>query len=200
MTKTSVLIVDDHPAIRAGVHAVLVGEPNIAIAGAADGERQLWAALETAEPDVVLMDFDLPGEDGVLLCHRVKRRRPSTGVVLYTAFADERLIAPAMLAHADALVSKRARASVLRRSLQDAAADPARVQTLPPAERERLGAMLGDDELSLAALMLSRRPVESIARALGRRPDEVDVACETLLRRLLADRVRRPATSATALG
>lgn len=180
-------IVDDHPALRVGVAAVLDQQEDIAVVGAATGGRQMWRALGRADPDVVLMDFDLDGEDGIMLCHRLKRRPDPPGVVLYTAFADRALISPAMLAHADALLSKRADADVVCNAVRDAAR-PSVPPTLPPDERERLGKTLEEHELSLAALLLSRRPVAHIVEVTGMEPDEVEAAVENLLRRLTPSR------------
>ena len=183
-----ILVVDDHPAIRAGVAAVAEQEGDIAIVGAASGERQLWRTLAVSGPDVVLMDFDLDGENGVILCHRLKRRPGAPAVVLYSAFADRTLIAPAMLAHADALLSKRASAQVLCGALRDVVQTRSRVPTLPDDERERLAAMLDEDELSLAALLLSRRPMHELADATGMTVEEVGAAAERLLRRVVDER------------
>jgi DNA-binding NarL/FixJ family response regulator len=185
------LIVDDHPAMRAGVATVLEEVGDITVVGAASGERQLWPALQSADPDVVLLAFDLEGEDGVILCHRLKRRPGAPGVVMYSACADRRLISPAMLAHADALLSKRADAQALCQALRDVAAAPSAVPVLPTDESERLGAILDGDERSLAALLLSRRPIDEIAEATGRTADEVDEATEQLLRRLVSGRRRQ---------
>lgn len=183
-----ILVVDDHPAIRAGVAAVAEQEGDIAIVGAASGERQLWRTLAVSGPDVVLMDFDLDGENGVILCHRLKRRPGAPAVVLYSAFANRTLIAPAMLAHADALLSKRASAQVLCGALRDVVQTRSRVPTLPDDERERLAAMLDEDELSLAALLLSRRPMHELADATGMTVEEVGAAAERLLRRVVDER------------
>ena len=182
-TPIRTFIVDDHPAMRAGVAAVLDQEDDIAVVGAATGGRQLWRMLGSSDPDVVLMDFDLDGEDGVILCHRLKRRPDPPGVVMYSAFADRKLISPAMLAHADALVSKRADAHVVCNAVRDAARRST-PPILPADERERLGATLDERELSLAALLLSRRPLAHIAEITGATPDEVEAAVEQMLRRL----------------
>jgi DNA-binding NarL/FixJ family response regulator len=186
-TPIRTLIVDDHPAMRAGIAAVLDQEEDIAVVGAATGGRQLWRTLEPTDPDVVLMDFDLDGEDGVILCHRLKRRPDPPGVVLYSAFADRELISPAMLAHADALLSKRADAAVVCDAIRDAARRSA-PPVLPADERERLGATLDEQELSLAALLLSRRPLGHIAEVTGMPAEEVEAAVEAMLRRLVPGR------------
>jgi DNA-binding NarL/FixJ family response regulator len=181
------LIVDDHPAMRLGVATVLEQEEDIAVVGGVTGGRQLWRALGSADPDVVLMDFDLDGEDGIILCHRLKQRPDPPGVVLYTAFADRVLIAPAMLAQADALLSKRADADVVCNAVRDAARR-AMPPVMPSEERERLGEALAEDEIVLAALLLSRRPIYHIADVTGMALDEVETAVEDLLRRLVPPR------------
>jgi len=186
MSRTPIrtFIVDDHPAMRCGVAAVLDQEEDIVVVGAASGGRQMWRMLGSAEPDVLLMDFDLDDEDGVILCHRLKQRPDAPGVVLYSAYADRALISPAMLAHADALVSKRADASVICDAVRDASR-----RSLPPVlpsdERERLGATLDERELSLAALVLSRLPTQDLAVATGMTPDEVGAAVELMLGKLV---------------
>ncbi|HET8758464.1 MAG TPA: response regulator transcription factor [Solirubrobacteraceae bacterium] len=180
------LIVDDHPAMRAGVAAVLGQQPDFVVVGAASGARQLWPTLKSAAPDVVLMDFALDGVDGVILCHRLKSRPDAPRVVLYSAFADRTLIAPAMLARADAFLSKRAEASVLCQALRDVAAAPDTVPALPADQRERLGETLDADELSLASLLLARRPIEHIAEVTGIAAEELDGIVEGMLRRLVA--------------
>jgi DNA-binding NarL/FixJ family response regulator len=177
-------IVEDHPAMRGGVAAVLNQEEDIVVVGAATGGRQMWRMLRAMMPDVVLMDFDLDGEDGVFLCHRLKQLLDPPGVVVYSAYADRVLIAPAMLAHADALLSKRANASVICNAVRDASR-----RSVPPAlpsdARERLNATLDDRELSLAALVLSRRPMKDLAVATGMTVDEVSAAVERMLRKLV---------------
>jgi DNA-binding NarL/FixJ family response regulator len=180
-------LVDDHPAMRAGVAAVLEQEEDITVVGAAAGGRQMWHTLGPADPDVVLMDFDLDGEDGVILCHRLKRSPDAPGVVLYSAFADRALISPAMLAHADALVSKRADAAVICNAIRDVARRSA-PPVLPPGERERLGAMLDEQELSLAALLLTRQPLDHIAEVTGMTAERVEETVESMLRRLVPAR------------
>jgi DNA-binding NarL/FixJ family response regulator len=185
-TPIRTLIVDDHPAMRAGVAAVIGQEPDLMVAGSASGARQLWPTLMRTEPDVVLMDFALDGVDGVILCHRLKRRPDAPRVVLYSAYADRALIAPAMLAQADAFLSKRAEARVLCQALRDVATTPAAVPTLPADARDELGATLDGDELSLASLLLARRPIDYIAEVTGMTAGDLDRVIEAMLRRLVA--------------
>ena len=65
------LVVDDHPIVRAGLVAVLAEEPGLEIVGeAADGDEAVRIAAET-HPDVVLMDLRMPGVDGVAATARL---------------------------------------------------------------------------------------------------------------------------------
>jgi DNA-binding NarL/FixJ family response regulator len=108
-------------------------------------------------------------------------------VVLYSAFADRALISPAMLARADALVSKRADAAVICNAIRDAARRST-PPVLPPGERERLGGTLDEHELSLAALLLTRQPLDHIAEVTGMTAEHVEETVESMLRRLVPAR------------
>jgi DNA-binding NarL/FixJ family response regulator len=103
-----ILIVDDHPAVRAGLAGVLERAPGLIPVGGAPSEAGLWPMLYRTRADVVLLDYRLGAADGLALCRRLKANVPAPRVVLYSAFADEPLHAAATEAGADALVSKEA--------------------------------------------------------------------------------------------
>jgi DNA-binding NarL/FixJ family response regulator len=103
-----VLVVDDHPVLRAGLEAVLRAEPGfVAVGGAADG-LEMWELLARAEPDVVVLDRHLAGEDGLELCRALRGRAGAPAVVLYTASEDRGLDAAAVAAGAFAVIEKAA--------------------------------------------------------------------------------------------
>jgi DNA-binding NarL/FixJ family response regulator len=102
-----VVVVDDHPALRAGLQTVLDSEPGIVYAGESSGEEEhLWPVLRRVEPDVVLLDYHLPRGDGLQLCYRIKQHIPSPRVIIFSAYASPELMLPAQLAHADGLMNK----------------------------------------------------------------------------------------------
>ena len=108
-----VLLVDDHPAMRTGLAAVLAAEPGMVVLGAAASAEELSPALNRTKPDVVLLDYHLPSSDGLVLCRMLKRAVPAPGVLLYSAYADASLAIPAILAGADGLLNKAAPAKEL---------------------------------------------------------------------------------------
>ena len=101
-----VLVVDDHPVLRAGLEAVLRTEPGFVCVGTAGDGHELLAALRHTRPDVVLLDWRLGDEDGVALCRTLRAETAPPEVVLYTASSDEDLIVAAVDAGAHAVVEK----------------------------------------------------------------------------------------------
>jgi DNA-binding NarL/FixJ family response regulator len=130
------------------------------------------------------MDLHLPDEDGLLLCHRVKRRPPAPKVVINSAYADEALVGPALLAQADALLAKHASSSVLCETLREVVHDPRPAPQLAPEQRERLIALLPSEDVALASLLLLRTPTSELLRVTGLERGDLTERVEDMLRRV----------------
>jgi DNA-binding NarL/FixJ family response regulator len=101
-----VLIVDDQPVIRRGLRMWLDLEPNVAVVGeAATGEEALQIARRL-KPDVVLMDAELPGMDGVAATAAIRAALPTTRVIVLSLHADAPTRARALAAGAAAFIGK----------------------------------------------------------------------------------------------
>jgi DNA-binding NarL/FixJ family response regulator len=101
-----VLVVDDHPVLRAGLEAVLRAEPGfVCVGGAEDGET-MWRLLRRAQPDVVVLDHRLGDEDGIELCRALRAEPQPPSVLLYTADPGAALERAALAAGASGLVDK----------------------------------------------------------------------------------------------
>lgn len=83
-----VVLVDDHPALRAGVAAILNAEPDVEVVGATGDGQAAVALIETLQPDVVLLDIDLPGTSGMVIAQQVRAVAPQTAVIGFSAHAD----------------------------------------------------------------------------------------------------------------
>ena len=128
-----VVVVDDHPALRAGLRSLLEHEPGLRCLTAVPDERELHRVLGVADADVVIMDYALGRGDGLGAGYRVKQRRRAPAVVLYSAYVDDAFAVPAALAQADGVVPKSAPVEVLLDAVRAVAAGYARLPT-PDAE------------------------------------------------------------------
>jgi len=108
-----VLVVDDHPVLRAGLEAVLRSEPGFRCVGGAEDGAAMWVLLRRGRPDVVVLDHRLGEEDGIELCAALRAEPDPPSVLLYTADPNPGLEAAALAAGAAGLVDKAIDVAVL---------------------------------------------------------------------------------------
>jgi DNA-binding NarL/FixJ family response regulator len=108
-----VLVVDDHPVLRAGLEAVLRAEPGFRCVGGAEDGEAMWVLLRRTRPDVVVLDHRLGDEDGIELCAALRAEPDPPSVLLYTADPNPGLKASALAAGAAGLVDKAIDVAVL---------------------------------------------------------------------------------------
>lgn len=104
--KTRVLIADDHALFRYGLKTMLRSEEDFEVAGeAATGEEAVERTAEL-KPDIVLMDIQMPGINGIEATERIVRDDPDVGVVVVTMFEEDDSVFAAMRAGARGYVLK----------------------------------------------------------------------------------------------
>jgi DNA-binding NarL/FixJ family response regulator len=134
-TPVTVVVADDQSAVREGLVLLLGTLPGIAVAGqAADGEAA-FELVAAVRPQVVLMDLNMPGCDGVTATRRINAEHPDTRVVVLTTYADDESIIGALQAGALGYLTKDATRAEIGRALQAAAAGQA---VLDPLVQQRL--------------------------------------------------------------
>ena len=101
-----VLIVDDHEVVRVGLKAILDSTEGLTVVGEAGNARQAVEAVARWEPDVVVMDIRMPGEDGIAACREIRAKSPNTKVIMLTSYASEEEVVGAVLAGASGYVLK----------------------------------------------------------------------------------------------
>jgi len=102
------LIVDDQPAVRKGLKLRLAAEPDLSVVGeASDGVAALERA-QTLHPDVVLMDVEMPGMDGIAAANALREIRPNICVIMLSIHDDAHTRSCAEKAGAMAFISKSA--------------------------------------------------------------------------------------------
>ena len=91
-----VFIVDDHPVFRDGLVRIASAIPGLVVCGEADNARDAFEAISKQDPDLVLMDVNLPGKSGLELLQDVQAVRPELPV-LVISMHDEKLYAERVL-------------------------------------------------------------------------------------------------------
>ncbi|NJP06274.1 MAG: PAS domain S-box protein [Chloroflexaceae bacterium] len=84
----NVFLVDDHPLFLEGLHRLLVSH-GIAVVGMARNGEDALIQARRLHPDIILMDIDMPGGDGLAATRRIKTELPDTQIVILTVSADE---------------------------------------------------------------------------------------------------------------
>src|SRR5678816_1362982 len=121
MTKTRILLVDDHAIVRLGLITLLNDQPDMEVVAEASTAAEAVRAVEQAQPDVVLMDIRLPGEGGIEATRQIMSRFPKSRVVMLTSFADDDLVMRAINAGAVGYVLKQVGNEELLRAIRAAA-------------------------------------------------------------------------------
>jgi DNA-binding NarL/FixJ family response regulator len=118
MEAIRVLIVDDHTLFRDGLRALLASIPDIAVVGeAASGKEALRLSVDH-QPDVILMDIQMPDLNGIEATRQILRTSPHVGVIVLTMFQDDDSVFAAMRAGARGYVLKGADQGVLLRAVR----------------------------------------------------------------------------------
>lgn len=167
-----VLLADDHGVIRDGLGRLISALEGVALVGvAADGAQAVEQAA-LLQPDVVLMDLDMPLMDGIAATMRITAARPQTAVVVLTAFSDRQRIMSALEAGACGYLLKDVDAEEVGEAIRAAARGESPLD--PRVARTVLDARLTTDtrsdlsprELEVLALLAQGLPNRLIARRL----------------------------------
>jgi DNA-binding NarL/FixJ family response regulator len=162
-----VAVLDDHPAVLAGLQRLLDSTPDLKAVAAATNAEQLSQHLEGARADVIVVDYDLARGDGLTVCQTFKERVRPPAVVIYSAYAGPRLAISARIAGADALVDKRAPASELLDAIRRAAAGAAQIPDVPPDLQQAAISRLAPDDVPVASMRLAGTSHQGIAETLA---------------------------------
>lgn len=113
-----ILIVDDHAILRAGIRALLKLHTDFQVIGeAADGSEAL-NMVKSCAPDVVLMDLNMPGLDGLATTREISASHPETKVLVLTQHENREYVLPALKVGAAGYVLKRAPDDTLIKAIE----------------------------------------------------------------------------------
>lgn len=106
METIRLLVADDHALFREGLQALFSATPEIEMVGEAATGEETVALIEKAQPDIVLMDINMPGVNGIEATRRIVRANPTIGVIMVTMLEDDASLFSAMRAGARGYVLK----------------------------------------------------------------------------------------------
>ena len=116
-----VLIADDHKMFRQGLRMLFEMEPDIKVVGEARDGVEVQELARTLEPDIILMDINMPGADGVEATRRILKEQPGISVVILTMFREDEHVFQAIRAGAKGYLLKDADSAEVVRALRTVA-------------------------------------------------------------------------------
>lgn len=106
-----VALADDHILFRQALRHLLDSEPDINVVGEAGDGRAIQDLVEQQRPDVILMDINMPGIDGVTATRELKSQLPGVRIIILTMFSEDGHVIRAVRAGADAYLLKNSESS-----------------------------------------------------------------------------------------
>ena len=191
-----VMIVDDHFVVRSGLVASLELEDDITVVAEAERGEEAPALLVSAKPEVILMDLQLPGWNGIETTERLLELDPAARVLVFSTFARDDEIQSSLDAGALGFLQKTASRDDLIAALRRVAAGK---RSLAPEIATRLaGLKLGPAitlrEREILSLIAKGRANKEIAAALGIAEDTVKRHISNVLQKLdVSDRAQATA-------
>lgn len=175
-----ILLVDDHKLIRVGLRQILEAETGVEIVGeASSGEEGLQLAREL-KPDVILLDINMPGMNGIEATRRLSRLEPRPKILIVSVLSQEPVPTRLMEAGADGYLSKETAADEVLTALKQIrlgkrylSADLARQMALSQFDGNSPLEQLSDREMEVLLMVTNGQSIQEIADVLSVSPKTV---------------------------
>ncbi len=174
-TPIRLLLVDDHPALRAGLVSLLACEPGLEVQSQVGSGEEAYAWYRAQHPDVVVMDLSMEGCGGLEALRRIMQFAPRARVLIYSVHASEVMLHRALALGALGYVTKGSEIDTLIHGIREVACHRGYVSPdlIPAMVRKHTGPaqplleVLTDREFQILLLTAQGNKVEACARALS---------------------------------
>jgi two-component system, NarL family, response regulator LiaR len=178
MNRIRVLVVDDQTVVREGLVAILTNYPEVEVIGQAGDGNQALAIIRQEKPNVVLLDLQMPGLDGLATIPKIREIAPSTRIMVVTSFADSDKVYQAIKSGALGYILKDATREQLVQAIRDVAQGRASLQ--PSIAVKLIQEINHPSETNYTADPLTRRELETI-RLIARGLSNQEIAAELVV-------------------
>ena len=120
MKQTRILLADDHILFREGLAGIIGAQPDMQVVGEANDGLEAFVKAQELKPDLILMDVQMPGMDGIEAVRQVKQVLPETIIVMLTVRSDDELLFEALKNGAQGYLLKEIRSQELLEMLRAA--------------------------------------------------------------------------------
>lgn len=152
-----VLVVDDHAIVREGICSLLARHRDIQVIGQADDGQRAIELVSQMSPDIVLMDIQMPGMNGLEATREIHRRFPSIRILVLTQYENKEYVLPLLRAGAVGYIPKSARAHELVEAIRTVYTEGA---YLPPRITQTVVTSLSEFSASPANAPLTEREIQ----------------------------------------
>lgn len=188
-----ILVVDDHPVVREGLVALLEDESGFRLVGSAASAEDALAAVTRQRPDIILLDLELPGMDGVEAISRLAEVVPGARVIVFTAYDTDERVVGAIRAGARGYLLKGAAAEEIVRAIREVVgggshlASRVAATVLAEISAPRRRGVLSERERAVLRLVADGQSTKQIAHSLGITDRTVKFHVTSILNKLGAD-------------
>ncbi len=189
----NIVLADDHAIVRQGLRQILLAQPDLSVAGEAANHGEVMQLVRKGPPDVLVLDINMPGKNGIDTLKQVKQEYPRLPVLMLSMYPEDQYAVRALKAGASGYLTKMAAAEQLVDAIRMIARGkkyitPELAQSLadsldrdtdvPPHE------LLSDREFQVLRLIASGRTLSQIGDELALSPKTVSVYRARLLAKL----------------
>ena len=190
----NVIIADDHVLYRAGVKTALSSKKDIKVIAEADNGSHLLMLLKAVQPDVILLDIQMPIMDGITALPEIKKLYPHIKIIMLTMMDDHSMITKLMELGANSYLTKTSDSEIIYEAIKtcheqeyyfnsltnQALLNNLRQKNVTMPHRMTVEANLTDKEITVLKLMCEEKSTREIAEAVELSPRTVEAMRDKL--------------------